>query len=102
MSIVGEFTYDTSASGYRVSVSDENVRVDVLNGPYATAMNPDGTPSSDGYNNYTRTLREFYVRALTTAGLVRRRQERNPLVAAENDRQARNMLTQEYEKASQV
>ena len=81
--------------GTRVRVSDTHVRTYTKWHSYEIATNPVDKRRDGSLNTHERILREFYLQALSTAGLVLHRRENDPEAAASADRAAYEMLARE-------
>jgi hypothetical protein len=78
--------------GSQVRVHDTHVRTSTMVGSYDIGTNPVEVRHDGSLNTHQQILREFYLRALSTAGIVLERRLRDPEAAHEADNQARAML----------
>lgn len=87
--LVASYT-DAPDLGYEIMVEGEQVRVNVLHGTYHIPLNPHEVRPDGSPNTYTTALRDFVLRALTTATIARKREQTDADEADDSKKTARS------------
>ncbi len=98
MQVAAEYR-DFTDMGYGVLVEGEAVMVYTVVSGYRIPADPHHMTPDGSENHYHRTLREFYLRALSTASVVVNRRALDPIAAGEADVAALTLLYQEGPRA---